>query len=327
MEKFDTGNFATHTEELEFLVQLGFGTNKEIIGADSIEEVWQKSEEFCTQANSLSYHIDGMVVKLNDNRLASNLGVVGKTPRAWCAVKFAPQEVTTQLTGITWQVGRTGKITPVAELKPVLLAGTTVKRATLHNYKEFVEKDLIINDTVVIRKAGEIIPEIVQVLSNLRPQDTKNLKFEAPTQCPVCHTNLALSTTGVDLVCPNDLHCEAQILGRLSYFTQRNIGNIVGLSEKQIEKFVEAFGVQDIPDLFKLPYEKIAVMEGFGNKSAQNIQTSVQKAQNIQDYKFLAGLCIEGIGLEVAKLITNEIAKKQAQAKLATVDGNEELFS
>lgn len=327
MERFAASNFATHQEELDFLVSLGFAVSKEITSADSLTEVWQRAMEFEKNAPALSYQIDGMVVKLNDNRLAAELGVVGKTPRAWCAVKFSPQEVTTKLLDVTWQVGRTGRITPVAELEPVLLAGTTVRRATLHNYKEFTERKLRVGDTVVIRKAGEIIPEIVQVLENLRSEILLDGQLVSPVNCPSCGTKLVLSSTGVDLLCPNSRDCPAQILGRLSYFTQRDIGNIAGLSQKHLEKFVETLGVRDIPDLFRLPYDTIAGMDGFGVKSASNIQNAIQQAQEIPDYKFLAGLSIEGIGLEAAKLICHSLWQKPSQETISDARDKQDLFA
>ncbi len=314
IEKFLPSNFDTHKEELFFLQQLGFPTNPDVVEANTIEEIWNKSKDLEQQAAKLSYHIDGMVVKLNDNRQAEDLGVVGKTPRAWCAVKFAAEEVTTKVLGITWQVGRTGKVTPVAELEPVQLVGTIVKRATLHNYKEFLEKKLAFNDTVIIRKAGDIIPEIVQVLYNLRENKNPDL-FESPKRCPVCNTVLEISQTGVDLYCPNQENCRAQVLGRLSYFSQRNIANISGLSEKNIERFVDEHIINDLPDIYKLPYKKISQLDGFAEKSTENLIYSIEQSRSIPDYKFLAGLSIEGVGLEVGRLISQKLSEKEIQDK------------
>ena len=156
--------FSKHSQELEFLSQMGFATsplNKVVTG---LEQVWSYSGKIQSQKNHLGYPIDGMVVKLNDNQLKDELGIVGKTPRGWCAIKFPAEETTTKLLDIIWQVGRTGKVTPVAKLEPVLLAGSTVQMATLHNYKNVITKDLAIGDILVIRKAGDIIPEVVSVI-------------------------------------------------------------------------------------------------------------------------------------------------------------------
>jgi DNA ligase (NAD+) len=156
--------FDLHTQELEFLNQMGFVTsplNKLVVG---LEQVWNYSEQIQAKKNDLGYPIDGMVVKLNDNILKETLGIVGKTPRGWSAIKFPAEETTTKLLDIIWQVGRTGKVTPVAKLEPVILAGSTVQMATLHNYKNVITKNLAIGDILVIRKAGDIIPEVVSVI-------------------------------------------------------------------------------------------------------------------------------------------------------------------
>ncbi len=156
--------FDTHYQELEFLDKMGFPTsslNKKIVG---LKAVWDYSEQLQSQKLSLGYPIDGMVVKLNDNILKKSLGVVGKTPRGWCAIKFPAEETTSKLLDIIWQVGRTGKVTPVARIEPVHLAGSRVQMVTLHNYKNVITKDLAIGDILVIRKAGDIIPEVVSVI-------------------------------------------------------------------------------------------------------------------------------------------------------------------
>ncbi|MEI6728033.1 MAG: hypothetical protein WCK98_00120 [bacterium] len=157
-------SFPYHQDELDFLAANGFVTNPLNSTSDSLEEIWQKREDLYAQRDELNYPIDGLVVKLNDNELVETLGVVGKTNRGWAAIKFAADEVTTKVVGVTWQVGRTGKVTPVAELEPVELQGTTVKRATLHNYKNVIDLDIEIGDFVVIRKAGDIIPEVLKVV-------------------------------------------------------------------------------------------------------------------------------------------------------------------
>jgi DNA ligase (NAD+) len=303
--------FATHQDELDFLEQMGFPINPYNQQANTLEEIWKISQKLDHDKAGLNYPIDGLVIKLNDNKLVEKLGVVGKTPRAWCAIKFKAQEVTTRILNVSWSVGRTGKITPVADLEPVELAGTTVKRATLHNYKEFLEKDLHYHDTLVIRKAGEIIPEVVTVMTNLRPEETSTHQFESPKTCPSCQTPVNLSSTEVDLVCPN-VDCHDQVILRLAYFTQRNIGNITGLSEKLLEKFITTFGVKDIPDLYNLPLDEIQELEGFGQKSVQNLSNSVENAKHIPDYKFLAGLGLDGIGPEVAKLFCQKLLEKES---------------
>ena len=153
--------FKTHTEELNFLAQLGFPVNPLNSKVTNLEEAWKIANQLEKEKDSLNYPIDGLVVKLDDNVLKDEIGTVGKTPRGWCAIKFATKEVMTKVVGVVWQVGRTGKITPVADLEPVELLGTIVKRASLHNYKQFLELGLEYGDFVIVRKAGDIIPEIV----------------------------------------------------------------------------------------------------------------------------------------------------------------------
>jgi DNA ligase (NAD+) len=156
--------FLTHQDELDFLTNNGFTVNPLNKPVDNLSQAWFYANEISTERKDLNYPIDGLVVKINDNQIHEAIGVVGKTPRGWCAIKFAPEEVVTKVLGITWQVGRTGKLTPVAELEPIELMGTVVKRATLHNYKEVIEKNIEFGDLVVIRKAGDIIPEVVKVI-------------------------------------------------------------------------------------------------------------------------------------------------------------------
>lgn len=303
-ESFTPSTFADHDEELKMLSRLGFTINPLNKTVSNINEAWEYADMIHSSKESLSYEIDGVVIKVKDNRLVSSAGVVGKTPRAWAAIKFAGEDVTTRITNIVWQVGRTGKVTPVAELEPTLLAGTTVKRATLHNYKEVVESNIHLGDTVVIHKAGDIIPEIKQILLNLR-------QFSAtapgiPTHCPVCNTPLAFSQTGIDLVCKNS-ECKAQVLGRLAYYTQRSIANIGGFSEKTIEKFIDLYNVRDIHDLYDLPYDKIFELEGFGQKSIEKLKESIENSKKISVARFFAGLGIDGVGLEVAQLLLTHL--------------------
>lgn len=156
--------FSTHTEELEYLEKLGFPINPLNREVNSLEEIWQIKDELEKNRDGLNYPIDGLVVKLNNNQLVDKLGVVGKTKRGWSAIKFEATEVSTKVLGITWQVGRTGKLTPVAELEPVELQGSIVKRATLHNYKNLIDLNLEVDDLVIIRKAGDIIPEVLKVI-------------------------------------------------------------------------------------------------------------------------------------------------------------------
>jgi DNA ligase (NAD+) len=306
-EEFYPSSIADHVEEIEQLKKLGFVTNPLNSQASSLSDIWTYVQSIESQRDTLPYWIDGVVIKIKDNELSSKLGLVGKTPRGWAAVKFPPDEITSKVTNLIWQVGRTGKLTPVIDMEPVELDGTTVKRATMHNCKEVVDVDLHIGDVIVVRKAGDIIPEVVKILENLRSKKAK--KVGIPTHCPSCNFELVTSKTGVDLVCKN-YNCKEQVVARLSYFTSRGIANIDGLSEKNIEKFVELYGISDVADLYDLPYDKIFELEGYGKKSVDNLQESVNNSRVIDDYKLLAGMGIEGVGLEVSKLIINKAYSK-----------------
>ena len=304
-----SSKFLTHQEELDFLSKNNFPINPYNSIQSSLEDIWETATKLEKNRNNLFYPIDGLVVKLNDNHILESVGVVGKTPRAWCAIKFSPEEVSTQIESITWQVGRTGKVTPVANLSPVNLMGSIVKRASLHNFKEVQESELHFQDTVIIRKAGDIIPEVVKIMPNLRHLEAKIIPI--PENCPSCTLELQKSKTDVDLYCSNVYNCPDQVVARLSYFCQRNMGNIVGLSEKNILKFMQEFNIKDVPDLYKLPWDKIQNMEGYGLKSVENLQKSVENSKTIADYKFLAGLGLEGVGVEVSKLIVEQIYDQQ----------------
>jgi DNA ligase (NAD+) len=314
-ENFYPSNFIDHEQELNFLAKQGFPVNPFNQNATTIDEVITIFSKLHDTRQDLPYPIDGLVVKLSSNVIAGDLGVVGKTPRAWCAMKFAAEEVTTRLLDILWQVGRTGRLTPVACLEETELVGTIVKRATLHNYKEVLEKDLHYRDTVIIRKAGDIIPEVVQVLVNLRTAShspkhdhfDKEGKVLPPTYCPSCETKLEISDTGVDIYCPNITSCHDQVVGRLVYYCQRNMANITGLSDKIVEKFIQEYDVHDVYDLYRLPWDQIRTLEGFGEKSVENLSKSVANSKHMQDYRFLSALGIDGVGPEVAKLICEKL--------------------
>jgi DNA ligase (NAD+) len=291
-----------HSKEIENLVELGFTVNPLNRLFRSLEEAYQYSLSFSKDREDLNYPIDGGVIKINSNEDLLKLGIIGKTYRGWSAIKFAPDELTTKILDITYQVGRTGKITPVAELEPVEIQGTIVKRATLHNFKEVKDYNIHVNDTIVIRKAGDIIPEVVSLLPALRNENA--LEINLITNCPSCNTILQSTQTNIDLFCPNREHCPAQIKLRIAYYCSRGFANISGLSEKTIEKFIEQYNVSDFTDLYSLNFNDISTLEGFGEKSADNFKTNIEKSRHIDDYKLISALSIEGIGIENSKLIT-----------------------
>jgi len=296
---FPASTFATHQEEIEFLAKLGFVTHGGAKLVKGSQKAFEEAKIIFESKEKSNIGIDGAVIKINDNKLVSTLGVVGKTPRGWCAIKFSAKTAITQIIGITWQTGRSGKVTPVADLEPVLLDGSKIKRATLHNYKEFLNKELSLKDKVLIHKAGDIIPEVIEVIKS----DIKNDSFVAPDKCPDCQTKLNLSETEVDLVCPNIDTCPSQIIGRLSWFTSRKIGNITGLSEKNLQKLLEHKRFTEITGLYTFPFSEMINKPGFGLKTVENLKNEVEKSKNLKLDLFLAGLGIPGLGVQVSKVI------------------------
>jgi DNA ligase (NAD+) len=304
----DKPTIKKHSQTLRLLKELGFATNPYNHVARNIDDVWEIFENLNIQRDLLKYQIDGLVIKSNDYNLTEKAGIVGKTQRARAAMKFGATETTSKLKNVTWQVGRTGKLTPVAEFDPVFLSGSTVSRATFHNYKEIIENNLCYEDTLTLRKAGDIIPEVVTVLTNLRSDNPKQIQI--PNNCPSCDTKLEISSTGVDLFCPNIDTCKSQIIGRLSYYTQRANANVTGLSEKNIQNFVENYGVLEFVDLYELPFDKIVNQDRYGEKSVENLKKSLEKSKKIDDYRLLSGFCIEGVGPEISKLILKQMYTK-----------------
>lgn len=295
----------SHISEILELSKLGFATNPLNKVFEDLELLYNYSLEIEKTRIDLNYPIDGLVVKLVNNNTTTKLGIIGKTPRTWCAIKFAPDEVTSKVVNVTFQIGRTGKLTPVAELTPTSLQGSIVSRATLHNVAELKNKNLCINDTVVLRKAGDIIPEIVQVLTDLRPENS--FKVEIPTDCPCCGSKLELNETNIDLFCLNTIGCKDQIILRLAYYTTRNIANIEGLSQKTIEKLVYEFNVRNIADLYTIDLDLLLKIDGFGEKSITSLKNSILKASKIKDFKLITGLGINGLGSENAKILAKFI--------------------
>lgn len=313
-EKFSASSVDTHEQELELLKKLGFTVNPLNKTVDNINQAWEFSQSIVDNKASIKYGIDGVVIKINNNKLVKELGVVGKAPRGWAAIKLPPDEVVSKVVKIIWQVGRTGKITPVVDMEPVDIDGSIVRRATLHNIKQLLEMQLYIGDTIIVHKAGDVIPEVKQILINLRPQNASVVQI--PKLCPICNTKLITTDTDIDLYCPNYIGCKAQIVGRLVYYCTRGIANLTGLSQKTLEQFVELYNLHDIADLYNLPYEKIISLEGWGPQSVMNINKSFEQNKTIDDYKFLAGLGINGIGKEVASLICNKLM--EARTDLTT---------
>lgn len=307
------GVYASQEEELRALGAFGFLVNKDRRVCRNLKEVQSFYDAWKEKRDNQDYGIDGLVVKVNERKLWDKLGYTAKSPRGGIAYKFPAAEVATKLLSITCQVGRTGAITPVAELEPVLLAGSVVARATLHNEEEIERLDVRIGDTVALRKAGDVIPEIFDVFADLRPKSAK--KFSMPTVCPECGSVLVKETVGKDVsaawYCKNG-ECPAKHLEGLIHFVSKKGMNIEGLGDRIIEEFRGLGLITNQVSIFKLRKEDIEGLEGFGEKSAENIIASIEAARNVPLGRFLYSLGIRHVGETTAKDIAKHMGTFEA---------------
>ncbi|MFC2085419.1 NAD-dependent DNA ligase LigA [Bacteroidota bacterium] len=293
---------------LEVLKKIGFKVNANYMLCHNIKEVLEFCNKWEDIRNELPYEIDGVVIKVNSLQQQKILGNVAKSPRWAVAYKFKAQQAKTKLVNVIWQVGRTGAITPVAELEPVFLSGSTIKRATLHNLDEIKRKDIRISDVVCIEKGGDVIPKIVQVEYNLRSKDSKELKY--PEHCPVCGSELFKPPGQVAVYCENS-ECKAQIKGRLIHFASRGAMDIESLGEASIDRFVDIGLLQSFADIYKLKskIDNLLALNRYGEKSIGNLINSIEESKNKPFSKVLFALGIrfigEGIALKIAKHFRN----------------------
>ena len=293
-----------HSETLEHLIKLGLPVNPNYKLAHNFEEIKEFIAEWTEKRPNLPYEIDGIVIKLNNIQGQRVMGNTAKYPRWAVAYKFPAEKVVTELEDIIFTVGRTGQITPNAVLSPVKVAGSTIRRATLHNESYIREKDLRIGDFVVIHKAGDVIPEVVEPVLDRR----KNVSFfEMITECPICKTKLIKSASGIDYLCPND-HCPARKIEGLIHFVSRPAMNIDGLGDAIIEDFYNMNIITKIEDIYKLKErrEELIELEGFGNKSVDNLITSIEASKNNSLERLLFALGIPGIGAKTAKVLAKK---------------------
>ncbi|MCX6756731.1 MAG: NAD-dependent DNA ligase LigA [Candidatus Nomurabacteria bacterium] len=316
----------TQEEELELLSKFGFLVNKDRKVCKNLKEAQTFYEKWIEKRHTQDYGIDGLVIKINERKLWDELGYTAKSPRGGIAYKFPAEVVATKLLDITVQVGRTGAITPVAELAPVLLAGSTVSRATLHNEDEIKRLDVRVGDTVSLRKAGDVIPEIFDVFKELRPKNAKT--FVMPTNCPSCDSKLSRIQIGKELsaalYCLNKL-CPAQHLEGLIHFVSKKGMNIDGLGERIIETFHDIGLITDVSSIYKLKKEDIEGLEGFGEKSASNIIASIENSRIVPLHRFLYSLGIRHVGEQTAKDIAKHFSnfKEISEARLEKLSGIE----
>jgi len=290
----------THQEEHQILAELGFETDRHATLLHTTQEIIAFVAKMESLRPELPLQLDGVVLTMNDRALFERAGIVGNNPRGSLAYKWPAEEATTKLLDITIQVGRTGTLTPVAELEPVVVAGTTVHRATLHNADEIERKGVLIGDTVVIRKAGDIIPEVIGPMKELR--SGKEKKFVFPTHCPICGTKVERQNGEVAYRCPNP-DCYGSILLRLRHFTSKAALDIVGLGPKVIDALYDANLIRDPADIFHLNPDDIAKLERFGELSARNIVSAVQDRRQIKLPRFIYALGIRHVGVETAQAL------------------------
>lgn len=297
--------YKTHWESLQAVEHWGFKVCEHNRLCADIDEVLAFVHSWEDRRNELSYEIDGIVIKVNDYNQQQELGFTAKSPRWAIAYKYKAQEVETVLEQVSYQVGRTGAVTPVANLKPVLLAGTTVKRATLHNANEIGRLDLHEGDTVLVEKGGEIIPKIVSVNTGRRKPGAPKIIY--PDVCPECGSNLQRKEGEAVHYCPNDEACPPQIVGKMQHFISRRAMNIDGLGQETIEAFFRKGYVEHISDLYTL-YEKrdlLMQMDRFGEKSINNMLEGIEKSKQMPFEKVLFGLGIRYVGETVARKLAN----------------------
>lgn len=284
---------------LKHLEQLGFVVNPKRILAENIDEVWNFIQEVGQERDNLPYDIDGVVIKVNDLAGQEELGFTVKAPKWAVAYKFPAEEKEAQLLSVDWTVGRTGVVTPTANLTPVQLAGTTVSRATLHNVDYIAEKDIRKDDTVIVYKAGDIIPAVLRVVESKRVSEEK---LDIPTNCPSCDSDLLHFEDEVALRCINP-RCPAQIMEGLIHFASRDAMNITGLGPSIVEKLFAANLVKDVADIYRLKEEDFLLLEGVKEKSAGKLYHAIQASKENSAEKLLFGLGIRHVGSKASQLL------------------------
>ncbi|HGR3732997.1 TPA: NAD-dependent DNA ligase LigA [Streptococcus pneumoniae] len=284
---------------LKYLEQLGFVVNPKRILAENIDEIWNFIQEVGQERENLPYDIDGVVIKVNDLASQEELGFTVKAPKWAVAYKFPAEEKEAQLLSVDWTVGRTGVVTPTANLTPVQLAGTTVSRATLHNVDYIAEKDIRKDDTVIVYKAGDIIPAVLRVVESKRVSEEK---LDIPTNCPSCNSDLLHFEDEVALRCINP-RCPAQIMEGLIHFASRDAMNITGFGPSIVEKLFAANLVKDVADIYRLQEEDFLLLEGVKEKSAAKLYQAIQASKENSAEKLLFGLGIRHVGSKVSQLL------------------------
>ncbi|MEY2430869.1 MAG: ligase [Acidimicrobiaceae bacterium] len=316
-------SFKTHTETLDWMRGLGLPVNPEIRQLATLDEVYEYCRHWQEQRHDLPYEIDGVVIKVDDLRLRDELGATSHAPRWAIAYKFPPEERTTKLKEIMVSIGRTGKATPFAVLEPVFVGGSTVQMATLHNQDQVNAKDVRPGDTVIVRKAGDVIPEVVKPVLAERPKGLRAWKF--PTKCPVCGGPLVRLEGESDTFCTN-VDCPGQRWARICHFTSRGAMDIEGLGERTVSQFLEHNLIHDPGDIYSLDWDGVRALEGFGEISITNLQKSIEASKQRPLANLLVGLGIRHAGGTVSRLLAQAFGDLDAlmaasEEEIAAVDG------
>ncbi|MEK9686250.1 MAG: NAD-dependent DNA ligase LigA [Methylophilaceae bacterium] len=306
-----------HTDILEYIHNAGVpisSYSQRVVGINQMQHFY---EDILKKRNNLPFDIDGIVYKVNSIKNQENLGYVSKAPRWAIAYKFPAEEAETVVNDINVQVGRTGVITPVARLHPVFVSGVTVTNATLHNEDEMLRKDIRIGDSVIVRRAGDVVPEVVRVIKEKRPSTAK--VFKMPQYCPICNSQVIRIDGEAAQRCTGQLKCEAQAKQAISHYVSRKAMNIEGLGAKIIDHFFEKGMIKNISDIYQLDYEEIQKMEGFGEKSAENLKDAIELSKNTTLAKFIYALGIRNVGEATSKDIVKKLGSLENVMK-ATID-------
>ena len=309
VQKIEGKEFSSHFEELEYLDKLGFNVNPVRIPCKNMQEIEKAIEKIGHDRENLTFGIDGAVVKVDDLKFREMLGTTSKTPRWAVAYKYPPERKETILKDIICQVGRTGVITPMAVLEPVNVAGSKISKTTLHNEDFIKEKGLKIGDTVVIQKAGDVIPEIVEVKKDKRTGNEK--EFEMPRICPVCGAE-AIREEGEAAIRCTGIECPAKLVRNLEHFVSREAMNIDGLGEKIIAQLLENNLIENIADIYTLTIDEIASLKKNGKKFAQNLINSINASKENDLYRLITALGIRHVGAKASKILARKYKTMEA---------------
>ena len=316
-------DLTTQKETLDYLKAQGFAVNPDILFTSSFEEVLDYIQRWMSRRAELAYDVDGAVVKINDFAVQQHLGVVGNTPRWAIAYKFPAQEATTKLLEIRTNLGRTGQITPYAVLEPVNIGGVTVRQASLHNFDDLAKKDIRAGDTVVVKRAGDVIPQVIKPLLELRPPDSQ--PYEPPSRCPVCAEATVRLGDDIALFCVNAA-CPAQLVRQVEYFVSRGAMDIEGFGIKIGEQLAQAGLIKDIADIYFVTREQLFTLEGFAEKKVDNLLVALEASKQQPFERVLIGLGIRYVGSAVAGLVVAAFPSMAAiqsasQTALEAVEG------